>query len=110
MATDMTVANEILRQLGGGAALKLMTGAKKFMGDEKSLTVIIGGGAHKKITRVTVTLNKNDLYDVQFGKVFKYEYKTVASHEDVHVENLREIFTKETGFVLTVPRIVGINA
>jgi hypothetical protein len=113
--TDMTVANEILAQLGGAHAVTLMTGrprgTHKFIGTENSLTVKIGGGALKQITIVKITLNRaTDSYDIEFGKVRKYEYIVVDSLIDVPVENLRSAFTRTTGFELLVPRIVGINA
>ena len=44
MATDMTVANEILRQLGGREFIR-MTGAKSLTGDASSLSMSIARNA-----------------------------------------------------------------
>jgi hypothetical protein len=97
---DMSVANEILRQLGGNRFIA-MTGAKNLIGDKNSLAFSIGGGAKSKINFVKVTLNYKDYYDVEFGKKSKNPeigYKKVAEVSDVDFENLRRVFTEHTGF------------
>ena len=46
---------------------------------------------------ITITLNGNDLYDVTFGKVLKFEYKELVRVEDVFVENLVETVDNMVG-------------
>jgi hypothetical protein len=46
---------------------------------------------------ITIKLNGNDLYDVTFGKVRKFEYKELVRVEDVFVENLIETVDKMVG-------------
>ena len=108
MATDMTVANEILRQLGGREFIR-MTGAKSLTGDASSLSMSIARNA-SGATRLKVTLNPNDLYDLEFGRTYRHQLKLVAAHENVHVEDLRATFSGVTGMDTRLPRIVGINA
>ncbi len=108
MATDMTVANEILRQLGGQEFIR-MTGAKSLTGDERSLAMAIARNA-SGATRLKITLNENDLYDLEFGRTYRHELKLVEAHGNVHVEDLRATFSSVTGMDTRLPRIVGINA
>lgn len=108
MSTDMTVANEILRQLGGREFLS-MTGTHSLVGSERALSMRLKRNC-SPATGLTVTLNDNDLYDLRFFRVRKFEVVDVELIENVHVDDLRPIFKQTTGFELTMPRIVGINA
>lgn len=91
----------ILQQLGG-ARFVAMTGAKNFVADSKSgwLMFSIGRGAKNKINKVRVQLNARDLYDITFWRwsPTKLDLKEIETVTDVHVENLREVFTDRTGF------------
>lgn len=96
MATDMTVANEILRQLGG-KRFAVMTGAKNFVGGDDSLSFQLPK-AKNRIKGVRIVLNGNDLYDVTFGYMNKkFEYVTVSSHSDIYNDMLVELFERTTG-------------
>jgi hypothetical protein len=102
--TDMSVANEILRQLGGNKFV-VMTGAKNLLGDRNYLAFSIGGGAKDKINFVKITLNGKDYYDIEFGKKSKNAeigYKKIKEVEDIDVENLRRVFTQYTGFEISL--------
>lgn len=101
MATDLTVANEILRQLGGGR-FRMMIGARDrndVVGSEDSLTVKLKRGSTKnKAVFFIVTLNGNDLYDVEFVKFKRDHTKVVISrHEDIYNDMLVSLFETETG-------------
>ncbi len=62
--TDLSIANEIYRQLGG-IRFATMTGAKNFTGGPDSLTFKIGRN-RRGITHIKIVLSPLDLYDVQF--------------------------------------------
>jgi len=94
-ATDMTVAHEILRQLGGNKFIA-MTGAKNFGGTENSITFKIGRNS-SKANWVKIVLNGKDLYDVSFIQVRGTELKTLKTYNDVYNDSLRDIFTSYTG-------------
>lgn len=107
--SDMTVAREILRQLGGNA-FTMMTGAKNFVGGDNFLTFRLGRGAAKGITTVHITLTPADTYAVTFYRVRGTKATLVDAVDDIYADALRDVISHTTGFTLTVPRIVGINA
>ena len=92
--TDMTVAKEILRQLGGNK-FRVMTGAKNFVGDEKSLTFRFP--RQNNTTHMQITLNSLDLYDIKFFKILRYEVKIIKEIAGVYNDQLQEIFESHTG-------------
>jgi hypothetical protein len=47
---------------------------------------------------------------VEFLRVRGMTCKTFSERGDAHAEDLSALFEKETGFTLTIPRILGINA
>lgn len=95
---DMTVANTILEQLGGGR-FTMMTGAKNFVGDANSLRFAIMRNA-KKITHVAVVLEQNDIYKVTFwhvGRGASFKMEIVEEMGLVYAEDLQSRFTEATG-------------
>lgn len=102
MTNNMQVANTILQQLGGNRFL-VMTGAKNLLGDEKSLHFKVGRN-DAKVTHVRITFNGLDLYDVEFFRVAQRGLKveTLSSEHNVHVENLRDVFTAGTGLATSL--------
>ncbi len=95
MSTD--VAAIILQQLGGSHFIS-MTGARHFVADGETLKFKLPSNLAKLgINAVTVRLNGNDLYDLSFGRVRGMKQELIAEYGDVYCDNLREIFTSETG-------------
>ena len=90
-AEKMVVADEILRQLGGGRFVA-MTGSRNFIGSDNSLSFKVGRNAHR-IGYVSITLNAMDTYDMAFpgarGKVTEIG--------GVYNDQLQAVFTKATG-------------
>lgn len=89
------VASTILKQLGGNKFLA-MTGARKLVGGENSLSFLIPkvkGG----INFVKITLNNKDLYDIDFGNFRGASYVVKKTVDDVFAEDLRYVFTRKTG-------------
>lgn len=85
--TDMTVANTILAQLGGGR-FKMMTGANTFVGSADTLRFRIA----RRI--VAITLLPSDTYKVE---VFTTKGRLTGSETDIYVDQLQAVFTKLTG-------------
>lgn len=102
--TNMTIANTILKQLGGTGRLNAMTGAKNFVAIENGVQFKIGRNS-KSINTVVVRLNGKDLYDVEFGRVRKVKglptYKIVNEINDAYNDMLVELFESNTGMYLT---------
>jgi hypothetical protein len=107
---NMTVANTILQQLGGGG-FKMMTGAKSFIGGDNYLVFRLpgGGGFTKRgINVVKIELTPADTYTVTFSKLRGVKLAEIATHEDVYADNLRTVFSLETGLTVSVPRFANL--
>jgi hypothetical protein len=99
MPTDMTVANEILRQLGGGMFLRI-TGAKNLLGSEYSLSMSLPQGS--KGNKLKIKLEADDTYTVTLYRYRKFELKTLREETMVYCENLLDIFESITGLYATL--------
>lgn len=101
-ADGKAIAQEIVRQLGGGRFIA-MTGAKNF-------TVTAGGNgvvfripkAKSGINYVKITLNGLDLYDLEFIAARGTALKTVATEKDFYNDMLQAAFTKHTGLATSL--------
>ncbi len=91
----MQVAQTILNQLGGNRFVA-MTGAKNLLGRTDGLSFKIGQNA-KRVTHVRVTLTPADDYTVEFISVRGTNVRPLATREGVYAEDLRGVFTSETG-------------
>lgn len=89
------IAKTILEQLGGNRFV-IMTGAKQFVASENSLTFRLPK-AKLGINLVRIVLTPRDEYDVQFLKIRGTNVTQVVKAEGVYVENLRDVFTDNTG-------------
>ena len=96
MKQDMSVAKEILRQLGGNKFCA-MTGAKNFVGSPDSLSMRIGRNSSNS-NYLKITLNSMDLYDMKFCKLTKkFEEKSVTEYQNIYNDMLTDQFTAHTG-------------
>lgn len=89
----MSVANQILNQLGGNKFIA-MTGATCYS-DGNTLVSKFKGSKVANI--MYVTLNENDLYDVQICKFKGLDVNVISETLNVYAEMLKSIFEKETG-------------
>ena len=88
-------AETLLQQLGGNK-FKMMTGAKNFGIDGKSLTFKIGRNA-KGINFVRIKLTSMDLYDIQFAQLRMGQVKVKSTAKRVYGDQLGKVFKKHTG-------------
>ncbi|UKA04876.1 hypothetical protein [Photobacterium damselae] len=118
MTFDATNANTIIEQLAGSVShLIAMTGAKdiSFSSAGGYVSFKLGSGAKRvgrySIKYVKITLNKNDLYEVEFGGdkrvknqygLTQLEYVSLVKMDGVCCDALSSIFEATTGFYLTV--------
>ena len=92
----MSVAKEILNQLGGNK-FRVMTGAKNFMGFSEGLVMKIGRNSSNS-NYLKITLNSMDLYDMEFANVSRMgEKKSVTEYNNVYNDSMVEVFEKHTG-------------
>ena len=96
----MQIAQTILDQLGGNRFAS-MTGAKNFIGKPNALQFSLPARfAKNKATIVEVELNEDhDLYVLRFYKFNRAKLSTqlIEEIDQVHVEDLRRVFTYRTG-------------
>jgi len=95
------IASTILQQLGG-KRFDVMTGcgsyASGMFGEKPGLSMRFPNTKNKlKARGLIITLNGNDLYDLEFLAMKKYEVVSLKTVEDIFCENLREVFEAETG-------------
>ena len=86
---------QLLQQLGGNK-FKMMTGAKNFGIDGKSLTFSIGRNS-KGINFVRIKLTSMDLYDIQFAQLRMGQVKVKSTAKRVYGDQLGKVFKKHTG-------------
>jgi hypothetical protein len=102
---NTVIAKNILEQLGGNKFV-VMTGAKNFVVIPNGLSFRIPR-AGKGIQYVKIKLNAMDTYDVEFGKLVKYEYKLISKYNGIYFDGLRELFEKETGLYTSLGTLGG---
>ena len=104
------VAQEILRQLGGGRFMA-MVGGKNAMhgtfGGKPGLQVSIGKGAEGGINRLIVTLDPaTDTYNMEFWRIGNrgLSTKKLSEASMVYADDLQRIFTDRTKFYTSMSR------
>ena len=92
----MTIANEILKQLGGNRFIT-MTGAKNLIDAGEGLRFAIPNS--NGINRVEITLEPGDTYRVTFTKLNARlgTIRIVHTVGNVYCDQLQELFTNQTG-------------
>jgi len=92
----MEIAKTILHQLGGNKFI-VMTGANNFIATENGLRMNIR--RNKSGAKwLSITLNGNDLYDLEFSGIKKKDYHVFKSYNDVYNDQLCQIFEAVTGY------------
>ena len=109
---EINYAHVIADQIGQVAFRMMGTQFKLSNNDQRTLEFNVRGSS-KRITRVHVTLNLNDLYDVEFYKLRRKNLKKldpggitlVHTERNVHVESLHDTIAEHTGLELRMPVI-----
>ena len=93
-------AQEIMRQLGGRKFEMLMGVKSKGVGKD-GLIIHIGRNP-KKVSHIIIDLDRGkDLYNIKFGKIFKYKFKIIKNLKGVGVEQMHDVIEKYTGLLTT---------
>lgn len=99
METQLSLANEILAQLGGRKFL-VMTGAKNLLALENGLQFRLPSAPHfvkDGINCVQIILDPADTYTVKFMKIRGAKVTTVKECDDIYNDMLQSVFTCHTG-------------
>lgn len=102
--SNVEIANEILKQIGGQRSLNLMLGLKSINAVENGLSFSFK--CKSKINYVKITLNGLDLYDVEMGKIRAGIYKVIRKEEDIYCDMLVDLIEETSGLSLRVPKII----
>jgi ppGpp synthetase/RelA/SpoT-type nucleotidyltranferase len=97
---DLSVANEILRQLGGAGRLTAMIGARNFVGGPNELQFKWAAKAKNGANTVSIHLDPSDTYTVSFYSVRGASTKEKKGYTDVYNSELVGLFERETGLYL----------
>lgn len=98
-SANLAIATTILSQLGGNRFLA-MTGARNLITVENGLSFSLPRQREfvkDGISRVTVKLTAEDLYDVEYGKMVGLKYVPVRKDEGLFCDQLQAFFTRATG-------------
>ena len=101
----------ILAQMGGIGAIKTMTGAREFETHADGVSFRFPNSDRERPNHVRVRYDRGrDLYDVEFSRLRSTKtgkvLDPVETHEGMYGDALKELFERQTGLDLTVPRIV----
>ena len=99
---NLTVANTILKQMGGAGKLSAMVSAHDFVGDKDSLQ--FGFKGSRKANKCRVILDPTDTYTLEFWKYNKrtFDIQQVGSFEGLYADMLKPVFESETGLYLSL--------
>lgn len=96
--TDMTVANEINRQIGTRAFF--MMGAQNKSGSSDSLSFKIRGS--RQFTHIRIKLELDDTYTVTFYKIWGVRTLLEVAKPHVTVDILHQVISLNTGLALSL--------
>ena len=100
-----TIFNQLTLSEAGTNRLKAMVGGKGFMYSAASshpyAAFRFTAKAKNKANYLKITLNGNDLYDVEFGYVRGTNYTVRSEVKDMYFDQLKEHFETETGLYLS---------
>lgn len=94
------LAKEILAQMGGVGRITAMTGAKNFVAGNNYVSFQFPN--RRGPNYVKITLTSLDLYDMEFGRIVKWDLKNKKTINGVYNDQLKPIFEKETGLRLSL--------
>ncbi len=93
-------AQEIMNQLGGRKFEMLMGVKSKGIGKDGLILHI--GRNPKRVSHIIIDLDRGrDLYNLTFGKIYKYQFKIVKKLKGIYVDQLHDMIEKYTGNLTT---------
>ena len=93
-------AQEIMNQLGGRKFEMLMGVKSKGIGKDGLILHI--GKNPKRVSHIIIDLDRGrDLYNLTFGKIYKYQFKVIKKLKGIYVDQLHDMIEKYTGNLTT---------
>ena len=95
------IAATIEKQLGGASRLTAMVGAyNRAFDSDGSYQFRIKAKAKDGINYIKITLNPNDLYNIEYGKIRGMDFKVLETQTDVYVDDMVRNIEERTGLAL----------
>lgn len=94
------IGQTILQQMGGVGRLRAMIGANTFIAHPDGISFKFPNQKSSRGNYVKVTLTPDDLYDMEFSKIVKYQAKPVKRYSGLTFDQLIPVFQKQTGLRL----------
>lgn len=98
---DTNIAQNILQQLGGRKFI-LATGAKDLVSSGNSLSLKFPKNMKGGANYLTITLNSNDSYNIDFGSLRGNDVKRIILKQNISSNQLKNTFSEVTGLVLNI--------
>ena len=95
-----SIANTILKQMGGAGRLRAMIGAKHFVDGGDTLSFKFPNRKRSRGNGVRVTLRPDDTYDMEFLSIAGSKIKTVKKYSGIYADQLISTFENQTGLYL----------
>ena len=93
-------AQEIMKQLGG-RKFEMLIGVKSKGIGKDGLILHIGRNS-KRVSHIIIDLDRGrDLYNLTFGKIYKYQFKVIKKLKGIYVDQLHDMIEKYTGLYTT---------
>ena len=105
-----TIANQLTGSANGIRVLAMMIGAKNFISLDAGLQFQFAKFSGCKSNYCSIELLPDDTYRIRLYSIRKYEMKTHYDESGIYCDQISEIFMRETGLTLRVPRVIGVNA
>jgi len=97
-----TVINQLTNSDNGMNRLVAMTGANRFLRDDKNKSISFKFKGSRKWNYVRITLNAMDTYDVLFMKIWGSKEPKELLTEGLYSDMLQKHFENETKLYLTL--------
>ena len=105
-----TIANQLTRSEKGIRVLAMMIGAKNFISLDAGLQFQFAKFSGCKSNYCSIELLPDDTYHMRLYSIRSAAIKSHYDESGLYCDQIGEIFQRETGLVLGVPRVIGINA
>jgi len=100
--SDLTVATEIINQMGGFGKLQAMVSANTFLGDDNSVQFKFKGSRKANICKVTLLPSDTYLFQLYKFSPKNLDCSKVYELEGAYNDMLKDLFESETGLYLSL--------
>jgi len=96
------VTKTIYEQFGGFRAMSMIGGSVVYDNEKSSITVVFKAKAFNKANKVTIQLQADDTYTVQFWNIRGIKAVMISELEMVYANQLQDVFEEATRLRLSL--------